>query len=269
MVGLTPRATLDQGIEAALRRDRWIVIGSLVLLVALAWLYLWLDARAMSGMPTVAAADPSGAFAGGESDAGVLLMLLVMWAVMMVGMMLPSAAPAILLYAGLARKSGERGTALPSAWIFSAGYLLAWLAFSAVVAPLQLGLQRAALITPRMVSASDALSAGILIAAGAYQLLPLKDACLRRCRSPLTFLLTRWRPGRAGALRMGLEHGAFCVGCCWALMLLLLVAGVMDLLWVALIAGLVLIEKALPFGVASARLAGVALLAAGALVALS
>ena len=258
MGGLTPPAALDRGIEATLRRDRRVVLTSLVLVAVLAWLYLWRDAVAMShasmaDMPHV-------------PGAGALALTFVMWAVMMVGMMLPGTAPTILLYGALVRKNGERGTVLPAVWVFTSGYLAVWTGFSLLAALLQVGLEQAALLTPMMVSGSKGLSAAILIAAGIYQWLPLKTACLSRCRNPLEFFVTRWRTGAGGAFRMGAEHGLFCLGCCWALMLLLFVAGVMNLVWVALIAGFVFVEKLLPAGKFTAGLAGVALILSGLFV---
>ena len=234
-----------------------------MLIVALAWVYLWIDARAMSSMPMGARQMSAMANAAGT---GTLAMYFLMWAVMMVGMMLPSAAPTILVYGAMVRKNGERGTVLPAVWVFTGGYLLTWTVFSLVVAVLQMFLQRSALVTPMMVSASTDLSAAILIAAGVYQWLPLKEVCLRKCRNPLAFFLTRWRAGGLGAFRMGVENGAYCVACCWVLMLLLFVTGVMNLLWVALITAFVLIEKVLPAPKVTSNIAGVLLVAGGLVV---
>ncbi|HTT36941.1 MAG TPA: DUF2182 domain-containing protein [Burkholderiales bacterium] len=254
---------LDRSLEATLRRDRWLVAASLVVVVALAWLYLWRDAESMRQMympdmpdmlmPGMARATGPAAFA----------LTFAMWTVMMVGMMLPSAAATILLYGTLVRKNGERGTVLPGVWVFTSGYLAVWTGFSLLATLLQMALEQASLVTPMMVSASRSLSAAILIAAGIYQWLPFKEACLRRCRSPLQFFVTRWRPGTSGALRMGAESGAYCVGCCWVLMLLLFVAGVMNLLWVALIAGFVFVEKLLPGRRLASSFAGLALVLSG------
>ncbi len=250
---LTPSAALDRGIEATLRHDRRVVAASLVLVATLAWLYLWRDAAAMNAMAGLMPMPASGMF----------VMTFTMWAVMMVGMMLPSAAPAILLYASMVRKNGERGTVLPAAWIFAGGYLAAWTAFSLAATLLHAGLERAGLISAAMTSTHLGLSAAILIAAGIYQWLPIKNACLQQCRNPLQFFVTRWRGGAVGAFRMGAGHGLYCIGCCWALMLLLFVAGVMNLLWVALIAGFVFIEKLLPATRVTSRLAGGGLIVAG------
>lgn len=189
--------------------------------------------------------------------------LFAMWAAMMAAMMLPSAAPAIALYGGLVRKHAERGGALPAVGIFVAGYLLAWTAFSAAAALLQAALQHFMLLDGMMASSSAALSAALLAAAGLYQLTPLKDRCLSKCREPVAFFVTHWRPGAAGALRMGMHHGAYCVGCCAVLMLVLFAVGVMHLAWIAALAVLVLVEKLLPGGRLAGRFAGVALIVLG------
>jgi predicted metal-binding membrane protein len=233
----------DGAIESLLRRERRVVAASLGLVVALAWLWLWHDASTMGD----AVPAPSDQATVGALAAQFALTS-VMWTIMMVGMMLPSAAPAILLYGALVRKNGERGTVLPAVWIFTSGYIAVWMGFSLVATLLQIALEQAALVTPMIASASNGLSAAILIAAGIYQWLPLKAACLNKCRNPLEIFVTRWHAGTSGAFRMGAEHGLFCVGCCWMLMLLLFVAGVMNLVWVALIASFVFVEKLLPAG---------------------
>jgi predicted metal-binding membrane protein len=180
---------------------------------------------------------------------------------MMVAMMLPSATPVILLVLGTYRRRGR--SARLQAAVFTSGYLVAWTAFSAVAAIAQLILHRAAVLTPAMASNSNLLGGAILLAAGAYQWLPFKASCLTHCRSPLAFIGEHWREGTRGALEMGLRHGAYCLGCCWMLMLLLFAAGVMNLLWVAIIALLVLVEKVTRRGVHIGRLAGVLLMAGG------
>lgn len=192
----------------------------------------------------------------------------LMWAVMMVAMMVPSAAPAILLFTGMhARASTADGAA--RGFAFTAGYLVAWTGFSTLATLLQWALSRAALLSPMMMSTSRWLGAGILAAAAAYQVLPLKEACLRHCRAPAHFLAEHYRPGRLGALRMGLEHGLYCVGCCWLLMTLLFVGGVMNLLWIALISGFVLLEKIAPARAHASGAAAVALLLLAIRVALA
>ena len=192
-----------------------------------------------------------------------LLAVFVMWAVMMVAMMLPSALPAILLFGAVAAGRGSQrpgGAPLARLSVFAAGYVAVWTAFSAAATLGQAALASAGWLTAMMSSASVWLSALVLAVAGAYQWLPVKDACLRFCRSPLELFLFRFRPGAGGAFAMGAEHGVYCVGCCWALMLVLFAAGVMNLLWVALLAGLVLLEKVLPGGRWIGRVAGVGLL---------
>ena len=257
---LSPQAALDRGIESALRRDRAIVLASVAILASLSWLYLWLEADAMDRMMMglrPMAMQPSAA------SAATFSLTFLMWAMMMVGMMLPSAAPMTLLYAAMVRKNSERGTALPAVWIFAGGYLLVWTAFSLGATVLQVLLEELRVASSMMVSTSKWLTGGILLAAGVYQWSPLKNKCLAKCRSPIEFIAGHWRAGSLGALRMGAAHGLYCVGCCWALMLLLFVGGVMNILWVALIAGLVAVEKLVPGGRWVGRAAGVALAGAG------
>ena len=194
-----------------------------------------------------------------------VLLAFAMWAVMMAGMMTPSAAPVVLLVAGMNRRRGAQR--VPGVvFAFGAGYLLIWVAFSAAAALSQWALHQAALLSPAMTTSSARLGAAILIAAGIYQLTPFKGTCLTHCRSPLGFLMSHWRDGTAGALRMGIAHGSYCLGCCWALMGVLFVVGVMNLLWVAAIAIFVLMEKVGPAGTLVARVAGVAMIAAGTYV---
>jgi predicted metal-binding membrane protein len=248
-------------------RERFVALASLLGVVALAWLHLWHEAARMDSMPMrslEAAATAMEAMSMQQVwSVNSLLLTFLMWSIMMVGMMLPSATPAIFLYGSLAKKNRERGTTLPSVWIFTAGYLAMWTAFSLAVTILQAAFNAGALLTPLMVSDSPWLSGGLLIVAGIYQWLPVKDVCLEKCRAPLQFFLFRWKPGALGAFRMGAEHGVFCTGCCWALMLLLFTVGVMNLIWVATIAGFVFVEKLLPPGRLIGRLTGVGLVLTG------
>jgi len=186
----------------------------------------------------------------------------VMWSVMMVGMMAPSAAPVVTLFAAMQR---GRGAGASPAIVFGAGYVVIWSAFSAVAALAQWALHEGALLSPGMAVTSVRLGAVVLIAAGIYELTPLKGACLTHCRTPLGFLMSHWREGTRGALAMGIRHGAYCVGCCWALMILLFVGGVMNLLWVAALTLVVLVEKAAPGGIVIARTAGAVMIGAGLL----
>jgi len=217
-------------------------------MTVLAWLYLLSGA----GMGSMAGMDGMATVPGWP-------LLFGMWAAMMVAMMLPSAAPAILLYARVHRHSPGTG-ATPPTLAFLAGYLAVWIGFAALAAALQL-----AFASPMsMALESRAVSAVLLIAIGLYQLSPFKDACLGRCRSPAEFISRHYRPGSAGAARLGMIHGAYCVGCCWLLMTLLFVGGAMNLLWVAALTLLVAGEKLLPGGPFLGRVAGVALIAWGA-----
>jgi len=246
----------DNLLEATLRRDRRVVAGALAAVTALAWGYtVWL-AQAMqmpAGMAMSSSPHPWSAVEFGY--------LFVMWAVMMAGMMTPSAAPMILIYARVGRQAAQRGTPLAATGFFAGGYLLAWTAFSLAATVAQWALERALLITPMMASASAVFSALVLIAAGIFQWTPLKSACLNHCQSPLAFIQHHggFRRTPAGSLRIGLQHGLYCIGCCWALMALLFVGGVMNLLCIAAIAVFVLAEKIIPAGRWVPRVAGAAL----------
>jgi predicted metal-binding membrane protein len=191
-------------------------------------------------------------------------LMLVMWIVMMVGMMLPAATPMALVYAQVVRKASRDGSVLPPTAVFVAGYLLAWALFSVAATLAQWALERAALLSPALVSTSPALGAGLLIAAGAYQLTPWKDTCLAHCRHPVHFFARHFRPGVRGAVALGFRYGLYCLGCCGVLMGLLFVGGVMNLFWIAALSAFVLAEKVIPRGVWGGRVAGGAMIAAGA-----
>ena len=254
----------DAALERVVRRDRLAVVFGVLGIAALAGAHVVLMARdgmgagTHEGMHAGMAMPDAAAWSGPD-----LALLFAMWAVMMVAMMLPSAAPLVLLFASIARRRRERRSPTAPATALAAGYLVAWTAFSAAAALAQWGLHRAALLSPAMASASPTLGGLVLIAAGLYQWTPLKGRCLAECRSPLGFLSREWREGARGALVMGVRHGAFCVGCCWVLMAVLFVVGVMNLLWVAAIAAFVLVEKAAPAGGRLGRGAGVLLVAWG------
>ncbi len=241
--------TEGSGLEALLKRDRAVVLAGLVGVTGLAWAYLFVAAAEMGGMGEGAGAMEALGVALGEtmqvrpwSGLDFLLMFL-MWAIMMVAMMVPSAAPMILLFAAVHRKQRERGQTFASVGFFVAGYIAVWSAFSLGATLLQWGLDQAALLSPMMVSNSPRIGGGLLVVAGLYQWTPLKYACLKHCRSPIHFLAHGMRKGNGGAFVMGLEHGAFCVGCCWFLMGLLFFGGVMILYWIAGIALFILLEK--------------------------
>lgn len=185
-----------------------------------------------------------------------------MWVVMMIGMMVPSASPMLLLFAATRAGRGRRGVA-PATLTFGLGYVAVWAGFSVGASVAQWGLHQAAILSAAMASSSGRLNGVILMAAGAYQLTPWKSRCLTHCRSPLGFLMTNWSEGTIGAFRMGFRHGAYCLGCCWALMGVLFVVGVMNLAWVAALTAFVLIEKVGPAGAIIARVAGAAMVVLG------
>ncbi|HEX5387497.1 MAG TPA: DUF2182 domain-containing protein [Gemmatimonadales bacterium] len=250
-------------LDALIRRDRALALGGVAALAALAWLALARMAGMTSGGATAmpgAMAMPSTAPWGGAE----LASLIVMWAIMMVAMMAPAAAPLVLLYAGTMRRRATRGEPAVAAWVLLAGYLLVWIGFSALAGTAEWALHGAALVSPATLRAAPALAGGILIAAGLFQFTPLKSACLTHCRSPLHFLTTEWREGAFGALAMGARHGVWCLGCCWLLMALLFVAGVMNLAWVAAIAAFVLLERTVPGGAVAGRVVGALLVGWGA-----
>jgi len=230
-----------------LRRDRLILGAGLLGVALLAWGYLVYEARRMnaSGVCECMSMKMTGPD-GGAWPAATLLPLFLMWCVMMVAMMLPSAMPMVLTFAGVTRNRQRLGRPFVPTAVFVSGYIAIWCAFSAIAAASQWLLHRQALLSASMATTSAIFGGVLLIGAGIFQFTPLKRSCLTRCRGPLEFILTRWREGRSGAFRMGLEHGAFCAGCCWALMALLFVAGVMNIFWVAVLTALVCLEKILP-----------------------
>ena len=251
------------GVADLPRRDRLVIWICLVLVIALAWAYLVHLGRQMSESM---AHDTMMAEMGMTMDmpwtATDVFFTFTMWAVMMVGMMTGTAAPMLLLFAGARAARGTRGKAV-AITMFGLGYTIVWIGFSAGAAIAQWMLHQAAMLTPAMAASNTRLAGGILVAAGVYQLTPVKGACLIRCRSPLGFLMTNWRDGSLGALQMGVRHGVYCLGCCWLLMCLLFVAGVMNLVWVAALTAFVLVEKIGPYGLIVARAAGAIMIVAG------
>ncbi|MDP2330435.1 MAG: DUF2182 domain-containing protein [Reyranella sp.] len=243
-----------------LPRQRVVIAAALGAVVALAWLYLYLAATdmqvSMAGMDRNMAMPPK--------SAADLFLLLAMWLVMMTGMMLPSAAPMILTFAKVNQNRRARGRPYVPTALFTAGYLLVWGGFSVAATLAQWALERAALLSAMDMTTDSRWLGGLLfLAAGLYQVTPVKQACLRLCWSPLDFVANHWRDGPGGALRMGMTHGLYCLGCCWVLMLLLFVGGVMNLLWVAALSAIVLVEKLLPPGPWFSRIGGALLAAYG------
>jgi len=269
---------IDTALETVLRRDRLVVAGALGVLAALAWSYvLWLAADM----------DMGGMDMGGSrmipAGMGIMVprlspwsgmefaLVFAMWAVMMVGMMTPSAAPMILIYARIGRQAAIVEKPFAATGWFAAGYFLAWTGFALIATAAEWTLDRAALLDPAMASTSKMLGGIVLIAAGLYQWSRLKGVCLAKCQSPFLFIQHQggFRREVAGALLLGLRHGAYCVGCCWVLMALLFVGGVMNVLWIAVLALLVLLEKLAPLGNLIARLAGTVLVTGGVWLLLS
>lgn len=262
--------------ERLLKRDRLITLAGLAALCVLAWIYIVTGAglgmsawnmTTLAWFPHQQAHAPMPGMVTGDSAAwgpGIWALMVAMWWIMMIAMMTPSAAPTILLYARVhshALAQGRVQDRRAPTGTFAAGYLLVWLGFAAVATALQWVLERADLVSASMMgSRSRWLSAIVLFAVGIYQLSPFKNVCLGRCRSPAAFLSRHWRPHAVGAIRLGAMHGAYCVGCCWMLMSLLFVGGVMNLTWIAAVAALVLVEKMLAAGPWVGRLAGVALI---------
>jgi predicted metal-binding membrane protein len=256
-------------LERVLRQDRYTVLVAIAAVTALAWSYvLWIAAQMdMSGM------DMSGMNMPGMMAPGIapwspadFLFMFAMWAVMMVGMMLPSVAPMVLLYARVGRSALEHGKPFAATSWFAAGYVLSWTGFALLATGAQWGLEQAAVLSPATMTIGHTLGGVILIAVGAYQFTPLKEACLSQCQAPLVFIQRHggFQRDASGALRLGLEHGLYCIGCCWALMALLFVVGVMNILWIAAIAVFVLVEKLVPAHRILSRAAGAALMVGGA-----
>ena len=240
------------------RRDTLVISLCLGGITLLSWLYLISMANDMAMPPGF-----DMIMKVRQWNADYFVMMFLMWAIMMVGMMIPSVAPTVMIYAAIERKAVKQGTPIASTSVFVAGYIAIWTLFSLVATTAQWGLDQAALLSPMMVSNSANLGAGLLVSAGIYQWLPLKESCLRHCRSPVEFFATHMRHGTLGALRMGIEHGLFCLGCCWVLMCLLFVGGVMNLLWIAIITLFILFEKVLPAGQVGGRMMGVVMILTG------
>lgn len=251
-------------------RDRSLTLVSLAGVTAVAWIYVVVEARRMMAGAT-GTSDPSMTTIMHDIvrmrpwTATEFGLRVVMWAVMMVAMMVPTAAPMTLVYAAVARKAASQHSPVAPTFVFVAGYITMWVLFSVAASFAQMGLDRAALLSPMMASTSPLLGSALLIGAGAYQLTPLKRACLEHCRSPAHFISQHWRSGPTGAFRMGARLGAYCVGCCWVLMGLLFVGGVMNLVWIAAIAMFVLLEKVVPFAIMGGRAVGATMIAVGAL----
>ena len=263
-MNVTPPSTrVPPALVALMRAERLVVAAVLLALTILSWLYLALLADAMGAMRVGESSAYMWLMPMGRWGPTEFVLCFAMWALMMIAMMVPSAAPMLFAFHALDRARPGSGSAARRLPAFLLGYLVVWFTFSAIAAGVQWWLHEAAVVTDMMVSSSRLFDGVVLLCAGVYQFMPAKNRCLAKCRTPMGFLLTEWRDGIAGALVMGVRHGAFCVGCCWGLMALLFVGGVMNLVWIALLAGAVLIEKAVPFGVIVAKATGLAMCASG------
>lgn len=261
--GTTPGASTFASLPA---RDKVLILSCITLITVLAWIYLLhLEHQMSSAIAQSNMMAAMGMAMNAPWTTTDLLLTFAMWSVMMVGMMGPSAAPMILLFA--AAQSRRKGpSASKAAGIFGLGYIFVWAAFSAVATLAQWALHETALLSATMAVSSPRIGGAVLIAAGLYQLTPWKNRCLTHCRNPLSFLMTHWREGKWGAFEMGARHGAYCLGCCWALMIVLFVVGVMNLVWVAVLTAFILLEKIGPQGALVARLSGAVLIVFGIVV---
>ena len=236
-------------------RSRWTVIGIVVALLAVGWVYMIYMAWAMQNMATVEMWMPPVAQMR-SWHAYDFLMLSVMWVLMMVAMMLPSTLPTVLLFTQVIKRKNAQYIFLP-VLIFVCGYLVAWTVYSLIAVVLQWQLHVRGLLNPMMDSRSYLWSACVLIVAGLYQFTPLKESCLRQCQSPLSFLMTYWKDGYGGGLMMGIKHGFYCVGCCWALMSILFAVGVMNMFWIVILSLFAILEKSLLSPTIGSKVVGV------------
>jgi len=240
-------------------RDRTIVVASLAGVTLLAWFYLYAMAEPSRFGGTVHLVAHGARWSATDAFTAFL-----MWNVMMIGMMIPTASPMITMFAVTSRRSGVKGRPEVPTLFFVLGYLLAWAGYSAAATGLQWGLHSAALLSSDTLQVGRHLGGALLLGAGAFQFTKWKNNCLTHCRTPMSFLMTQWRDGLGGAIQMGLKHGSYCVGCCWAIMLLMFAAGLMNLLWTAILAVFMLLEKVLPAGDKLGRTAGVVAIITGA-----
>jgi len=246
-------------LELLFKKDRLIVLAAVAALTAVAWAYMVHEAH---GMATGACCNMIAPDAN-RWDTSTLPPLFFMWTGMMIAMMVPSAAPMVLTFAMVNRKRREQERPFVPTGIFLAGYLFVWAGFSLFAALIQWFLHAEMLLSPMMAGNSPVFGGALLVAAGIFQFTPLKNMGLTHCRSPLEFLMTGWREGKTGALIMGLKHGAYCTGCCWILMLLLFVAGVMNLFWIAAITIFVVLEKMISKSLWPGKIAGAVLITWG------
>jgi predicted metal-binding membrane protein len=264
-------AAVGRFLKTAVQRDAIVPLLGVVVVVSLAWLWLLMGVgmeSTMADMTRMSGMD-GWMMQPAQWGVGYALVMFAMWWVMMIAMMLPSAAPVLLLFAKINRKDKATAAPLIPTGLFALGYLVTWGGFSAMAVALQWQLERSRLLSPMLETTNLWLGAGILLAAGLWQLTPMKAACLDHCRTPLGFLTGNWHAGHLGAFRMGLEHGGWCLGCCWFLMALLFFGGVMNLYWIVGLAVFVLLEKTFPFGHWFGRIAGMMLVGWGVVLLVS
>ena len=237
-----------------LQRERYLILGGLLILSAFAWVFLIWQARMMSSQ------------AMGLTMGMSALLFISIWIVMMVAMMFPTAAPMILMFSKIYTSKRQQELPFVPTWVFVSAYLLVWSLCGVVAYPLAVGFEQLAGQSMWLMDNAARLGGVVLLLAGLYQLSPLKDICLSKCRTPLQFILSSWHDGYGGAFRMGLEHGAFCLGCCWLLFVILFPLGIMNIALMALVTALIFAEKALPIGRQISKLAGAGLIVYGALI---
>ena len=237
-----------------LQRERYLILGGLLILSALAWVFLIWQAGMM------------GSQAMGLTMGMSALLFIAIWIVMMVAMMFPTAAPMILMFSKIYTSKRQQELPFVPTWVFVSAYLLVWSLCGVVAYPLAVGIEQLAGQSMWLMENAARLGGVVLLLAGLYQLSPLKDICLSKCRTPLQFILSSWHDGYGGAFRMGLEHGAFCLGCCWLLFVILFPLGIMNIAVMALVTALIFAEKALPIGRQISKLAGAGLIVYGALI---
>ncbi len=245
----------------AVRRERYLILGALLVLSALAWAFLIWQSTMMS-TDTMGMGKETTSLTMGMNA----LLFIAIWIVMMVAMMFPTSAPMILAFTKIYASKREQGQAFVPTWVFVSAYLLVWSLCGVVAYFLAVGIEQLAAQSMWLMDNGTRIAGGVLLLAGVYQLSPLKDICLAKCRTPLQFILTSWHDGYGGAFRMGLEHGGYCLGCCWLLFVILFPLGVMNIAVMALVTVLIFAEKALPMGRLISKIAGVALIVYGVLV---
>lgn len=263
----TVSGEVSSPLRTILRCDRIVGLIALLLFIALAWWFLLQGAGMPDDPLSMTRMDSGMDMAAPRAwTAGTAAIVFIMWWVMMIAMMLPSAAPTILLFGLVNRHEEKRGGRAVGSGIFLLGYVTVWGAFSALATMLQWQLQKLALMSSMMIVTSALLGGFVLVAAGAYQLTPFRDACLQHCRGPAEFIRSHWMPGAAGAWKLGIRHGLFCLGCCWMLMALLFYGGVMNTYWIIGLSVYVFLEKLLPRGMLLSRATSVLLIAWGLFV---